>query len=326
MVALVFTVAVGPDRPRGEVQARLSLRAAAGAPALGAAWAELGMRPTWLLTWPVVNRAEGAWFGETWAAGDGEVGVCLEPWNTPPFEANEDRLVPHPPSAMPASAVQAKLAALTGSVVERYGRAPRCHRSAGGGLDGPALQTLERMGFVADVSVTPLVDGRAGGGVDWRSAPTVPYFPARQNPGVRGSSPVLEIPVTSGFDQPMPASLARALVRVPGIASGLTERLAASVAAPIPRRVSLDPAVTPLDAMRRLAKAAVARSTPCLHVTVRAEALIGGCSGVCPDDEAADAARRRVVDILRFATGELGATPLTVSGFVARHLAFDAPG
>ncbi len=326
MVALLFTVAVGPDRPRGEVPARVSLRGAAQAPALGRLCERFAVRPTWLLTWPVVHRPEGQYFGDAWDRGACEVGVCLEPWNTPPFEANEDRLVPHPPSAVPASAVQAKLETLTTSVEARFGQAPRCHKAAGGGLDGPALQALERRGYLADLSVLPLFDGRHEGGVDWRTAPAVPYFPDRQRPGRRGSSPVLEIPVTSGFDQSMPQSVARTLIKVPGLASGLIDRVARSVSAPVPRLVTLDPAVTDLGAMQRLAEAAIQRAAPCLHLTVRLEALTPGCSGTCPDAEAAGVTRDRIEGFLRFAVDSLRAEPMTVGAFVERHLAFDGAG
>lgn len=324
MIALLFTITVGPDRPRGEVPARTSLRAAAGLPALGRLCERFAVRPTWLMTWPVVARGEGAWFGEQWDRGAGEVGVCLEPWNTPPFEANEDRLVAHPPSAVPASAVQAKLARLTAIVESRYGRAPRCHRAAGGGLDGPALQALERLGYLADLSVLPLNDGRADGGIDWRDAPTVPYFPDRQRPARRGASPVLEIPVTCGYDQPMPVSVARALSRLPAPAGGLLDRLADTFEAPVPRRACLDPAVTSLPAMRRLAEAAIERAEPVLHLHLRGEALTPGCSALCPDPAAVEAARDRIEDFLRFAVDELRAEPMTVSAFVEHHLALNS--
>lgn len=326
MVALLFTIAVGPDRPRGEVSARVSLRGAAEAPALGRLCERFAVRPTWLLTWPVANRPEGRYFAEAWERGAAEVGICLEPWNTPPYEANEDRLVAHPPSAMAASTVAAKLEQLSRSVEQRLGRAPRCHKAAGGGLDGPSLQALERMGFVADLSVMPLVDGRAGGGVDWRAAPDVPYFPDRQRPALRGSSPVLEIPVTSGFDAAMPASVARRLIRLPGVASGLVDRVATAISAPLPRHTILDPSVHDLAAMQRLAEAALERAAPCLHMTVRAEALVTGCARTAPDAEAAGATRDRIEGFLRFAVDRLRVEPQTVSGFVARHLAFDTPG
>lgn len=326
MIPLLFTVAVGPDRPRGEVSARLSLRAIEGQPPLLRLCERFAVRPTWLLTWPVASRPEGAWFGEQWRRGAGEVGVCFEPWNTPPFEANEDRLVPHPPSAIPASAVQAKLGALTAAVTERLGRAPRVHRAAGGGLSGPVLQALERLGYLADVSVQPLSDGRAEGGVDWRDAPTVPYFPDRQRPDRRGGSPVLAVPVSAGFDRPIPTSVARAMVRMPMMAR-LAEKVAGGpLPSPValPRRAVLDPTLTALDAMQRLAEAEVARAAPCLHMTLRAEALVPGCSGTCPAPADVQAALDRIDGFLRFAVDALRAEPMTVSGFVERHLRLGA--
>lgn len=316
MIALLVSITVGPDRPRGEVQARPTVNNLDGLPRVQRRFERFGVRPTWLLAWPVAARKEGDLFADAWAEDRGEVGVCLQPWCTPPFEANEDRLAAHPPSALPAAAVEAKLGALTDRIIERFGRAPRCHRAAGGGLDGALLQALERRGYLADLSVTPLVDGRARGGVDWRGAPSVPYFPDRQRPMARGDSPVLEIPVTAGFERAMPASVARALVGLPASARRLIAR------GGLRPRV-LDPVRFDAAALCRLAEAEVARGVPCLHLAMASRALHPGCSVVAPSPADVEAILDRLDAFLRFAVDTLRVQPETVSGFLTRHLALD---
>lgn len=321
MVSLVFTVRVGPDRPQGQVKARTSVRNLEGVPRLHRLCEAYGVKPTYLVAWPIAARREGRMLAERWAKGAAEVGAWLQPWVTPPFEANEDRLVSHPPSAMPASAVQAKLEQLTETITERMGQTPRCHRAAGGGLDGAGLQALERLGYTADLSARPLTDSRAIGGVDWRAAPREPWFPARQDPARRGSSPVLMLPETAGFDRPLPGSVARLLV---------THRLIDPVRQALARRnvprtalVRLDPTHSELDAMRALCDAELARGAPALHLSVASEALWPGCSDRCHEPADAERSLDRLDGILRYAVDSLRAAPRTVSGFVRHHLGID---
>ncbi len=312
MTALLVTMTVGPDRPRGEVQARLTLDNLDGLPRVQRRFERFGVRPTWLLSWPVIHRS-AALFANAWAEGRGEVGVCLQPWCTPPFEANEDRLVAHPPSALAAAAVAAKLDTLTTLVEQRLGRRPRVHRAAGGGLDGPLLQALERRGYVADCSATPLVMRGRRGAPDWRAAPRVPYFPDRQRPARRGASPVLEVPLTVGFDRPLAASVGRALAAMPGRAGSL---LARGGLWPRP----LDPIAHDVDALCRLAAAEVERGVPCLHLSLTSRALHPRCSVIAPTPADVETILDRLDGFLRFAVDELRLEPMTLSTFAGCHL------
>lgn len=312
MTALLVTMTVGPDRPRGEVQARLTLDNLDGLPRVQRRFERFGVRPTWLLSWPVIHRSAPL-FADAWAEGRGEVGVCLQPWCTPPFEANEDRLAAHPPSALPAAAVAGKLDTLTRLVEQRFGRRPRVHRAAGGGLDGPLLQALERQGYAVDCSVTPLLPLARGGALDWRGAPRVPYFPDRQRPARRGASPVLEVPLTVGFERPLPASIGRALAALPKRAGALFAR-----GGGWPRR--LDPIEHDVDALCRLAAAEVERGVPCLHLSLTSRALHPRCSVIAPAPADVEAVLDRLDGFLQFAVDELRLDPMTLSAFGARHL------
>lgn len=315
MTALIVSITVGPDRPRGEVQARPTLDNLDGLPRVQRRFERFGVRPTWLLAWPVAAR-RAALFANAWSEGRGEVGACLQPWCTPPFEANEDRLRAVPPSALPAAAVEAKLGALTDCITEQFGRAPRVHRAAGGGLDGALLQALERRGYLADLSVTPLGDGRARGGADWRAAPGVPYFPDRQRPAARGDSPVLVLPVTAGYARPLPGSVARVFAELPAPARRLLARGGL-------HPVVLDPARHDADALCRLADAEVARGVPCLHLAMTSRALHPGCSVIAPTAAEVEAVLDRLDAFLRHAVDVLRVRPETVSDFAARRLLID---
>lgn len=304
-LSLVVSVTIESDRPRGAVPARTSLSNLAGVARLQRLCDQFGVRPTWLLTWPAVQDAlptiEGAL-----AQGRCEVGSCLQPWVTPPFDANEDRLRAVYPNAVAASAVEAKLARLTADITARFGR-PRSHRAAGHGLNGALLQSLERLGYPVDSSVTPWVDGRAAGGLDWREAPEVPYFPDRQRPARRGSSPVLQVPLSVSWDRAVPDLVGRALVR-----SGLFGQ---HRAIPGARLVSLDPVRSDGPTLEALAALLAERGLPCLNLSLHSHELVAGQSAACPTPEDVDRVFANLERFFRVAVDHLRAVPRTLAEF-----------
>ncbi len=313
MVSLVVTVSLNSDMPRGEVQARTSLRNLEGVPRLHRMCERFAVSPTYLLTFPVANRANNGALDEILSSGRCEVGACLQPWTTPPFDAHEDRLVAISPHLIRASMVQGKLEHLTDAIEARYGHRPVVHRAEQGGLNGAGLQALERLGYAVDCSVTPFVDARPEG-VDWRQAPEAPYFPDRQQPWRRGSSPVLQVPVTVGWSREMPPTLARAVVQMPR-----AKRALANPWFPLTEAVWLDPSRSSAGEMRQLAQQAVERGLPVLHLWIRSNELWPGESKACPAAADVDHLLGEVESFLRYAVDHLRVTPRTLSDFAADY-------
>ncbi len=218
------------------------------------------------------------------------------------------------PHQAPASMVQAKLEHLTDAIEETFGRRPRTHRAAHGGLNGAGLQALERLGYRVDASVTPFVDGSPEG-VDWRGAPEAPYFPDRQDPARRGASPVLEVPQTSGWDRDIPSALARGAACSPRL-----RRLLSNDLLPVTRLTALDPRHADAAAMRRLSQTRVERGLPVLQVLLRSNELAPGESAATPGAAEAEETYAVLEGFLRFAVDELRATPRTLSGFAQHYL------
>jgi hypothetical protein len=83
------------------------------------------------------------------------------------------------------------------------------------------VRLLERLGYVVDSSVTPCVSWRrhAGlpggpGGPDFTAAPLSPYHPCQDDPAARGTSRLLEVPVSVVWPRRMPLTLAAQRVPV----------------------------------------------------------------------------------------------------------------
>lgn len=311
MATLIVTVEVEEDMPEWRVQAQTTTRNLQALPTFQAMCERLGVRPTYLCTWPAVVRPECAALGAWSRAGRCEVGADLHPWVTPPFDANENRLVATPPNKLGFAALQAKIAALTSAVRESMGVTPRSFRAAGGGLNGACLQAIERHGYEVDCSVAPLTDGRPHGGVDHRAAPDVPYFPDRQLVDRRGSSPVLEVPLSVGFDRVLPELVARSIVGVPaGLhLSDVVARLGGG------ERITLQPVHHPMEALCRLAEVLVARDVPTLHLSLRSSELVAGASGGPRTEEEARHHLEKTERVLAYAVHTLGAIPRTLGEF-----------
>ena len=304
--------------PRGEIQARTSLRNLSALPRLQRLCARYSVRPTYLVSYPAAVRPEAEWLREIVKAGHAEVGAYLQPWNTPPFEANEDRLIPRSPAHVPASAISAKLKTLTETIEREFGHRPTCHRAAQFGLNGACLQTLERLGYTVDTSVTPLTDGREEGGIDWRDAPATPYFPDRQRPIIRGASPILEVPVSVAWDRDFPGFLGRALVKLP---SPIPLRaLLSNPTLPLTQLTWLDPCQHSGRSLRKLARSLLERGHPVLNVPLRSNQCHPGESAACSTAEDVDALFESLEALLRHTVDELRAEPRTLSEFASYYL------
>jgi hypothetical protein len=98
----------------------------------------------------------------------------------------------------PPEVERAKLAWLTGAFRDAFGRAPASFRAGRFGLGPATLGILEDLGYAVDSSVTPHVDwSDVSPGLSFVDAPAQPYHPDRSHPARRGTSPLLEVPVTT---------------------------------------------------------------------------------------------------------------------------------
>lgn len=314
MPALLITITIKSDRPRGEVAARTALSNLDGVQRLQRACERYGVTPTYLMTYPAITRPAEPVLADAWAEGRCELGACLQPWVTPPFATGEDRLTAVSPHHIAASTADAKLKRLVEAMRARYGRSPTAHRAPNGGLGGALLQSLERQGFVVDSSAHPYLDERARGGLDWRNAPEVPYFPDRQHPTQRGTSPVLEVPVSACWNQPLPQALGRGLANL--APNGLLGRLTQGLV----HVRTLDPMAHDSHSMRDTVRDMVERGLPALAVALRSNELVVNQSKRCPTPAHVDRLFENLDVLMRYAVDQLEARPHTLSSF-ANHYA-----
>lgn len=98
----------------------------------------------------------------------------------------------------PAPVERAKLTWLTQKFRAAFGHAPRSFRAGRFGIGPSTISILESLDYHVESSVTPTQDWSSAGapGLDFRAAPSQPYHPDRHLPGLAGSSPLWEVPIT----------------------------------------------------------------------------------------------------------------------------------
>ena len=183
-----------------------------------------GIRPTYLITYPVAVSREGREiFGPIARSGRAEIGSHMHVWTTPPIVPVTENDPAYAPLAMeiPPDLVREKMVNVTKAVGELAGYQPRSHRAGRFGLGGRGLRILEELGYVVDTSVTPLwswQEASPNGGLrgpDFRHAPLEPYFPDYEDLTRPGASKILEVPTSYFISRPLPRRMAMWLARRP---------------------------------------------------------------------------------------------------------------
>src|SRR3954470_11524261 len=116
-------------------------------PRLHALFARHGIRPTYVITYPVAKDSRSAnVLGDLVAGGDCEIGAHHHAWETPP--CTDDDVRRHPYAAdLPLSQFEEQLSQLTRAIERAVGRRPVSYRSGRFGFSAAHVPALERLGY-----------------------------------------------------------------------------------------------------------------------------------------------------------------------------------
>ena len=285
-------------------------------PRLHALFARHGVRPTYVITYPVAKDPRSAdVLRGLLAGGDCEIGAHHHAWETPP--CTEDDIRRHPYASMlPRTQFEAQLESLTQAITEAVGRAPVSSRSGRFGFAADHVAPLERLGYQVESSVAPLFYEAHKGGPEFVEAPLRPYFLAYDSATRPGSSGVLEIPVSAALNRKLPKAIQYAYARAPRPYT--TKRILRAMR--LLRMRWLRPSYSSLDDMIGLAKDLARWNEPVLNLLFHSsEAIVGGSPYNRTQGEL-DAFRDRLERFLAFATRDLGAVTATFAEFRAAYV------
>jgi hypothetical protein len=275
---------------------------------------EHGVRPTYLITYPVARDARSKDVVRTVIErGNAEIGAHHHVWETPPCAPEDAARHPYALS-LPLDRVDAQLEALTAAVESAAGVRPVSYRSGRFGFSAAHVSSLERLGYLVESSVAPLFYEAHKGGPDFVDAPLTPYFLAYDSPTRPGTSGLLELPISCALSRRVPAVVERLYARAPRPYE--TRRLLRLLR--IAEVRWLRPSYSSAEAMIALARGLVSRGVPILNVIFHSSEAIAGGSPYNRTPAELDAFFDRLGRFLQFATRDLGATALTFGEFRAR--------
>lgn len=155
-----------------------------------------GQKATYLLS-PEVLRHEPSVTALASLEGDHELGAHLHGEYAEPdsFEPDVTTVFQRD---YPRDVEAKKLAYLTDLFARAFGRKPTSFRAGRFGIGQSSIEILDELGYTVESSVTPFLDWSSSGapGLSFVGAPTQPYRPDPRDPKKRGSSRILEVPVT----------------------------------------------------------------------------------------------------------------------------------
>jgi peptidoglycan/xylan/chitin deacetylase (PgdA/CDA1 family) len=280
-------------------------------PQLHALFAKHGVRPTYVITYPVASDPRSAdVLRALLARGDCEIGAHHHAWETPPCTAEDVRRHPYA-SMLPRAQFEAQLASLTEAIERAVGRRPVSYRSGRFGFSADHVAGLERLGYLVESSVAPLFNERHKGGPEFVEAPLTPYFLAYDSATCPGTSGLLEVPVSAGLNRRLPKAVQHAYARAPRPYT--TRRVLRALG--VVRLRWLRPSYSSLADMLGLARDLARAGEPVLNLLFHSsEAIVGG-SPYNRTQGDLDAFCERLDRFLAFATRDLGAVPVTFAEF-----------
>ncbi len=164
-----------------------------------------GFKPTYLSNWEaVVDEGYQAFARDVIARGQGEVGLHIHAWNSPPITPLTDDDLHHQPylTEYPESVLREKVRFMTDLLEQTFERKMVSHRGGRWAFDATYARALLDFGYRVDCSVTPHVswkrvpgDPNGNGGPDCTDAPDAPYYVGWAEPAP-GQPWLLEVPMT----------------------------------------------------------------------------------------------------------------------------------
>jgi peptidoglycan/xylan/chitin deacetylase (PgdA/CDA1 family) len=280
-------------------------------PALHALFARHGVRPTYVMTYPVATDPRSASVMRALRdAGDCEIGAHHHAWETPPCTPEDVRRHGYA-SQLPSKQFEQQLAALTDAIHTNVGVRPVSYRSGRFGFSAAHVSALERQGYRIESSVAPLFYEGHKRGPDFVEAPLRPYFLSYDSATTPGTSQVLEVPVSAALNRRLPAGLQYLYARAPRPYT--TKRVLRKLG--LARMRWLRPSYSTLDDMISLARDLARRGEPVLNVLFHSsEAIVGGSPYNRTAGELA-AFCDRLERFFAFARQDLHAVPATFSEF-----------
>jgi hypothetical protein len=153
---------------------------------------EFGIKPTYICDYPIASHDDSVAVLKQFADEDRcIIGAHLHTWVNPPFDEPVTTLNSYQ-GRLPADLERRKLAVLTDTIAERFGRRPVVHKAGRYGFGPHTAATLVGLGYQIDLSASPAYDLGGDGGPDYSRFGTDAYWFGPDHA-------LLGVPTTGGY-------------------------------------------------------------------------------------------------------------------------------
>lgn len=241
-------------------------------PALQVFCESLGIKPTYLVDYPVAATPESAaMLKQLVAAGKAEVGAHLHPWCTPPFEGPNTERESHVVNLRPDLALR-KLDTLVSMIESRIGERPVSFRTGRWGINSAIIKILADNGFTTDSSIYPFYENKFFSCIN---AHNTPYWPSLDDPDKPGSQRrIFELPVTAGFNRPNFRFWSRAHVLLSKRILRFFRPIGIAWKTKLLKKIYLSPELSNHEDMISLVDAALAEGHQIIHMYFHSSSLL----------------------------------------------------
>ena len=260
-----------------------------------------GVKPTYLISYPVATDKNSISILRKIMEDDRcEIGTHLHTWNTPPFE--EERI---PKNTMlfnlDGDLQYRKLVSLHAKIFDNFQVEPVTFRSGRWGFDQTVAQTIHRLGYKVDTSVSPYSSWEKYHGPDFSDRSPKPEMIHFAGNGDQDSW-ILEVPATIGFLQGNYDRCNRWMKTISGSALrhlrllGILDRLN------VINKVCLSPEPDTAEKMIRLAESMKRNGYQILNMFFHSTSLQHGLNHFTKTKEEAEELTRRIERFLEYAS------------------------
>lgn len=276
----------------------------------------LGIRPTYLVDYPVAANERSAAIVKSIASSPAvEIGAHLHPWCTPPIVGPNTERESHVVN-LPPDLVRQKLEVLTAVIRRNIGVSPVVFRTGRWGINSDVLRIVMQAGFAVDSSIYPYYSNEY---FSCMESCDRPYWPSLENPDVPGEQrAIFELPVTAGFNHPdfpfwgrIHRALSSPLLK-PLRPVGLAWRTHAL------RKIYLSPELATADDMKSLLAAALAANQPVMHMFLHSSTLLPGRNEYTSDHSDRDDLYGSIRSVIDYLGENTDVTFCTISEAVAQ--------
>ena len=289
-------------------RASTAVTAIAAQPLVQAIFAPYGLRPTYVIDYPVATTPSAiAVLKSLRDTGQCQIGTHLHPWVTPPHE--EEVTEAHSYACnLPPALERAKLVAITEAIAANFGFRPTMFKAGRYGLGQQTIASLRALGYRIDLSALVHSDLRPGHGPDFRGTPDRPFW---------FDGDMFEVPMTRGFAGAL-AGQGPALYDFATSKRGQRLRLPGLLARTgLLERITLTPEGVDFAAQRRLVLAMLKQGHRVFSLTYHSPSLAPGHTPYVRDTN--DLARflDQLKRITAFFFEDLGASATTAEDLMA---------